>query len=134
MSIWGLSNFENDTAVEFLESLNLNGPGLIRITLESVFENAAVSDCEEALAASEIIAAIKGKPADELPESARDFIDNYLAEESPEQEPISALNELAADAIDLIVTNSQLRELWELSPDFDKWFANEVDLQKRLLD
>jgi hypothetical protein len=43
------------------------------------------------------------------------------------------MSERAADAIDFITAGSELRELWEETPDFEAWIATQVNLQQRLL-
>ena len=77
MSNPGFSNFEYDSANNFISDIILNGYGLIGIALERITDEAETPDiiaCEEALIAAEIIAAAGGQPAEDFPENAGEWI------------------------------------------------------------
>jgi hypothetical protein len=137
MSTWGLSNFENETANSFIADLEINGYGLINVAFEKILdetERATVTECEEALIAAEIVAAVNGQAAHDFPEDAAEWVLTILAPGSPENQEIANLSEKAADIIDKIVTDSELKDLWEDNPEYNTWFQAQVDLQKRILD
>ena len=52
---------------------------------------------------------------------------------SEEQESVIQLSEKAADVIDAILTDSELRDLWEESTLFEEWMQYQVQLQERIL-
>jgi hypothetical protein len=82
--------------------------------------------CAAALAAAEVIAALRGKPALELPEE----ITRWVA--TNPGDPGGELVDIAKRAVDAIAARSELKELWEESGDFDEWHATVNDLRVRL--
>lgn len=136
MSTWGFSNFENDTVAGFINNLNINGYGLIEVVLKRVIEDnePTVTECEEALIAAELVAAAMGKPSDEITEIVAEWVEENLPPGSAERGAVAALTEPAADAIDRIVTESELKELWQDHEAFSDWFNEQIELQNRLLD
>lgn len=137
MSNWGINNFENESATSFLADLDMNGYGLLEVALNRILEedsDPSIIECEEALVAAEMIAAAAGKPSPELPEEAAIWLTDCLPAGSSESEEVIALCEKAADVIDRIVTDSELKALWEEHEGFDDWFEMQVALQNRLLD
>ncbi len=132
----GLSNFDNESATNFIADIDMNGYGMIEIAITRMNDEddrPGLAECEEALIAAELIAAANGHPAHDISEDAREWILLHLPAGSVELAEILQLVNIAADAIDTIVTDSELRDLWEGNPDFDEWFNLQVDLQKRLL-
>jgi len=132
-----ISNFDNDSAENFLADMSTNGYGLITLSLERIIDNNTspdLTECEEAVVACEIIAAVAGRPAHDLPDDLREWISMFLADGTSEKEEILNLKDTAADVIDFLVTESELRDLWEEGNRFEIWFETMVDLQKRLLD
>ncbi|HMT28550.1 MAG TPA: DUF4259 domain-containing protein [Bacteroidia bacterium] len=136
MSNLGISNFDTETASDFISDIAMNGYGLIAIAIDRMNDeenDPSLIDCEETLVAAELVAAAVGTPAHDLPEDAREWVVTFLPKGSFENQEMVLLKEKAADAIDKIVTDSELRDLWEDNPDFDEWFQLQVDLQKRIL-
>ena len=137
MASFALSNFENESAETFINEVIINGYGLIRLSISRILEQESeptLSECEDALIAAEFIAATRGHAAHDLPDEVREWIQENLPAGSAEYDEISALNELAADTIDRIVADSELREFWEEHPEFNEWFEAQVELQERLLE
>ena len=136
MASFALSNFESESSETFISDVITNGYGLIRIAIEKITDQdeATLGDCEEALIAAEFIAAVGGHAAHDLPDEVRDWLALNLPAGSEEQQEIAALNELAADAIDRIVAQSELRDFWEEHPEFNEWIEAQVELQERLLE
>ena len=137
MARFALSNFENESSETFLSEVMTNGYGLIRLTIEKIVDQEnepTLSECGEALIAAELIAVAGGHAAHDFPDEAREWLQLNLPAGSEEQKEITGLNELAADAIDRIVANSELREFWEEHPEFKEWFEAQVELQERLLE
>ncbi len=136
MANTGISNFDTETASEFITDITLNGYGLIGVAIERLHDEdnrATLTECEEAIVAAEMVAAAIGNPSNEFPEDATEWLAMYLPKGSLENIEVCNLAIAAADAIDKIVADSELRDLWDDNPDFDEWFQIQVDLQKRIL-
>ncbi len=136
MSEAGFSNFENESAANFISEVIVNGYGLITIALDRITgetEPADIMECEEALIAAEFIAASCMQPASDFPENAAEWVAMNMVDGSMAQMEITALADKAAEAIDKIVTDSELKILWEETPYFQLWFKAQQDLQNRLL-
>jgi hypothetical protein len=135
MGAWGLLNFENDTALDFVSEIeeNSNGVGRIRSAIDII--NTATEDsyldsdlCIEALAAIEYIAAAKDQMAEDFPENAEEWL-------QPNKASLLGLRNIIAQskqAIDRIKHNSELKELWEETEDFEKWNKVLDDLNTRI--
>lgn len=90
-------------------------------------EYVEAADAEEALAAAEVVAALLGKPLEELPEPVEAFLQRNRG-----KKPGSELVRLAAKAVKRIQSSSELKELWESSDDAEKWDEVVEDLLSRL--
>jgi len=131
-----ISNFDTEVASEFITEISMNGYGLIGIAIERLLDEdirASLTECEEAIVASEMVAAAIGNPSIAFPEDATEWLAMYLPKGSLENIEVCKLAVSAADAIDKIMADSELRDLWDENPDFDEWFQLQVDLQKRIL-
>jgi hypothetical protein len=134
MGAWGHLNFENDTALDLVYEIEEKGADRIKIAIEAVNsrEEDAFLDsdlCTEALAAIEYIAAVKNKASEDFPEDAEEWLtpankDSLLA--------IRNLISNSKQAIDRIQHNSELKDLWEETEDFDKWTKVLEDLAARI--
>ncbi len=131
-----LSNFDTIPAEDFLEDLSINGYGLISVVLDRIIQNeetASLTDCEEGLIACEIVAAVSGNPAPDFPPELLEWLEMFVPPGSDDRGRIQSLSEKAADVIDRIVAESELKELWLESPDYNPWLETQVDLQNRIL-
>jgi len=130
MSGWGMGIFENDDSLDWIYDLADAG-SLARVSaaLDVIIRNKdeflELSDCRIALAAAEIIAAMHGDPSPDLPEEAEEWIGDKILENEN-------LRAKAEDAVVLILRNSELKEKWECSVNFEKWQIKIQNLQKRL--
>ncbi len=132
MGAWGIGTFENDDAVEWLDELQASADHAV---LQSAFEGTENGDeYLEApqgihiLCAGEIIAALQGQSASDLPEEARDWVQEHKSLD------VSSLIPIAIRKIDQVLdTGSELRELWqENEADFPAWSESVSSLQARL--
>jgi hypothetical protein len=128
MGAWGAGNFENDDALDWLAVLQAEGLPAAGAAIQDVLTLAddylEAPTCCAALAAAEVIAALRGRPAPRLP----DELVEWLARVSGD--PGEELTTNARNAVDAIRRSSELRELWE---DDEEW-KQEVDgLHARLL-
>ncbi len=132
-----ISNFEGETASNFLEDMSINGFGMIPMAINRIFDEddrPGLMECEEALVACEIIAAALGQPADDFPEDLNEWMGMFLPSGSEPHSQVCNLADKAAESIDRIVADSELRELWEESPVLEAWMDAQIKLQERILD
>ncbi|MFN5324969.1 MAG: DUF4259 domain-containing protein [Bacteroidota bacterium] len=132
-----ISNFEGETASNFLEDMSINGFGLIPMAIERMLDEddrPTLMECEEALVACEIVAAALGRPSEDCPDDLNEWMGMFLPVGSEPYDIVCNLAEKAAESIDRILTDSELRELWEESPVFEAWMDAQVKLQERILD
>jgi Domain of unknown function (DUF4259) len=141
MGAWGKKTFENDGAMDWLadfleepsETRILNAfsaqptaiqPGLIGKLLGKKAESIPGElEGEEVLAAAEVVAAILGRPSTTLPDELKNPPAISLS-------PTTVSKALAA--IDEIIKDSNLKECWEETDDFQAWKAEVEDLRTRL--
>ena len=104
MANWGTRNFENDVAQDWIFDLMDNkDAGLVADTLTRILNNSEtleMSDCEEALAAAEVVSALGGHPSEDFPEDPLDQIDTLALTATPE------LKEVATGAVMRIIEAS----------------------------
>ena len=79
-----------------------------------------------ALAAAEIVAAVRGKPGADLPKK-------LVAWQAGKSRPSDALLELARRAVAKVMQDSELKDLWVESGNPQAWEDGVKDLQARLL-
>jgi hypothetical protein len=128
MGAWGPGSFENDDALDLIVGLERDGAAAIRLALEDVTGLGArdyleAPQASSAIAASEVVAAVRDGERSRLPHAAQDWLDGHgesLA--SPE------FTALAHRAVARILTQSELKDLWEeggAGPQSEAW-ANGV--------
>ena len=133
MGAWGVGNFENDSAMDWVWDLKKSKRlKLLESTVSNVLDSKEyiVADLGSiGLAAAEVVAALNGKPLDRLPEDVSDWV------KSQRRRPDLKLTERAREAVQRIKTEeiSELKQLWEEGdePPTD-WYAAVDDLIKRL--
>jgi hypothetical protein len=123
MGAWGHLNFENDTALDLVYEIEEKGADRIKTAIEAI--NSREEDgfldsdlCSEALAAIEYIAAVKDKASEDFPEDAEEWLT------PANKESLLAIRDLikkSTQAIDRIKHNSELKDLWEETEDFEGW-------------
>ena len=127
---WGVGNFENDEAADWVYELERSHClAILLVALEPVTgaeDYLDAVDCTIALGASEVIAAVNGRPSSDLPLEVADLVG---------RQQISELVEaviLARQAVTNIAAESELQELFEESDEFESWLAILSDLGNRL--
>lgn len=131
MGAWGIGNFENDTALDWVGALqDADDPAaFIAVTLQRVVAETDYLDADascEALAAAEVVAARLDTPAADFPDELRSWLGESTRFES------TSLVEEANNAVLRITTDSELKDLWEESEDLDEWQALQQNLLSRL--
>jgi hypothetical protein len=134
MGAWGTGVFENDTACGWAYDLKeASDLSLIESTLDKVIKIGAeyldASDAEEALAAAETVARLKGNWG--IRDSATETMDKWV--ETTRLIPPQALIEKALKAIERTISGpSELLELWGEVEGFTAWEEAVKDLSRRL--
>ena len=138
MGILGASPFENDDAREWLEGLDAgDGAAPVIALLRRASEGASdphldARTAATGLAAAELVAALRGHPAPDLPRAAQDWVAAQAAAAPTGDAPDEGTLALATRVLDFVVTSSALAELWSQRPDADHWRARLDDLRMRL--
>lgn len=133
MGSWGVLPFENDDALDWVWELeDAENFAVLELALEDVAlaeaeDYVEAPAAEEALAAAEVVAALLGKPLEDLPEPVEAFL-----EQNRGKKPNADLIDLAVKAVKRVKKSSELKELWEASDDAEKWDEAVDDLLSRL--
>ena len=135
MGAWGINNFENDAALdwiaEFAEKQSID-------KIEGLFTDAIEDDEPDVdlgsavLAAAELLAIAQGNEPEEFDDT---FLEDHEIDLESIQEWLDAdLINLALNAVEKIseATDSELRSLWEEADELDHWLHVVVDLKKRV--
>lgn len=128
MGAWGAGPFDNDTASDWVWSLEDLDPQALRDLLRATAraEYLEAPEGAEALAAAEVVAAAAGAPTDPLPDEVRAWI---AANPAPASEDD---RRLAANAVRRVCrSDSELAELWA-EVEEDDWTDHCEDLLARL--
>lgn len=132
MSVLETGNFGNDEATDWLFDLEETyGAELLAEAFDVITKGEfhEQSDCCIALAAAEIVAAAKGKPAPDFPDDARKWLGN---QDTSDLAKIKALSKKAIAAVKKIQAKSELRDQWEESDEWHSWNMVVEGLLKRL--
>lgn len=135
MGAWGVDTFENDTACDWKYGLEeISDLSYVETSLNSVLEAADDYIDEESgaggLAACEVIARLKGAWGKR--DSYTEMLDKWV--EAHPQQPSPAIVQLATQVIDAILSeNSELREIWEDSGDYEAWRSSVLELRERVV-
>jgi hypothetical protein len=135
MAAWGIHNFENDDAVEWIAAFS-EKQSIDKI--ERLFSDAIEDDepnenlGSTVLAAAELLAIAQGNEPEEFDETLLDDYEIDL-ESIHEWVDVDLIN-LAIHAVDKISESedSELRQLWEEADELDHWLLVVLDLKKRL--
>ncbi len=134
MGAWSHEPFGNDTACDWAYELEGQRDfSHTARTIQSVLDNGAgyleVSPATEAVAAAEVLARSLGRGTQH--DTYTEDVDAWLA--TVDAKPSSELLRLADQALSRILgPDSELRELWEESQEFDAWKASVETLQAAL--
>lgn len=130
MGAWGVGTFENDDAGDWVYRLEESeGLKLLTDTLSPAADPTGYLEaptCTEALAAAEVVAALAGRPAPDLPEEVQAWVKAHRAKVP------SDLRELALRAVDQVAGDSELKELWQESDEMEAWSDRVQELRGRL--
>lgn len=132
MSAWGISNFENDTAMDWVDYLIQENKGVNFKDFVNTFIDDFASDqttlieCSKFLTVAETIAGLVGNPAIDFPEELADWIEKkYIKIEQ------TTLNK-TKEGVKLVMLDSEAKEMYLDSGYFKSWEKAQKDLIKRL--
>lgn len=130
MGAWSEGNFDNDDASDWMWELESADDVSV---LEEAFaainqspEHLETPDCSVAVAAAEVVAALREHPSSKLPDEAHAYVARVG------KPPSRALVAAALAALKRIKTKSELQELWDKTPNRAKWHAAIEELEGRL--
>lgn len=130
MGAWGYGNFENDTVLDWIEELlETQDMNLLSESIELVLEDNYL-DADTAciaIGAIEILAALQYRPGKEI-------YDNDELEDWIKQHKGLGKNllEKAQNALEKILAESELKELWEETEKYVDWVNTIKELKNRL--
>lgn len=134
MGAWGTGIFENDDVLDWkADLLDSDDIELIEETIEEVLEEEYIESdlASNALGAIEILAALQGKPGQEILNSQSNTEDLYEWIDAHKGKGKNLIFK-AKRAIKKIKKDSELQELWEESGEYSSWLNTLNDLESRL--
>lgn len=131
MGAWGIGNFENDDALDWTAELKVAvNPEVVAKPLRSLEGKIGgyleAPECSVALAAAEVVAALFGRASASLPAGVIEWVATHRV--TPER----TLVDSARRAVEAILSNSELKELWTESDMLSAWRALQCELLSRL--
>jgi hypothetical protein len=123
---WGVGNFQNDDAMDFVADVEETGWSAVTTALNSVAESdyLGAGDAARALAAAELVARALGHPAADLPE--------IELNRTPPIEKLAQFNTLALTVLARVRDRSELAKLWDEAGEAESWRAELIGLKDRL--
>ncbi|MCA9552127.1 MAG: DUF4259 domain-containing protein [Myxococcales bacterium] len=129
MGAWGAGYFENDDAQDWLGELEEAGMDAIQSALLVADEEEIDAvDGARAVAAAVVVLAMAGSTVKDMPEELEAWLEEHA------KRPDAQLMERAQTAMHAVFEDSELRDVWEESDDFDHWSKLMRQLIKRLDD
>lgn len=131
MGAWGYGSFDNDDALDWVNQLERSKDlSAIARALNNIADKSEgyleAPDCTIALAVAEVVAALAGNPSPSLPEEVTHWL---RVHKGADADTVSK----AKQAVNVILLNSELKELWQESGEFEQWRAVVTDLLSRLV-
>ena len=130
MGAWAEGSFDNDDAGDWVWELKeAEDTAVLEEVFSVVTDNEdflEAPDCSIAIAAAEVVAAMRKRPAAKLPSEVKAYVTRVGDGASPD------LVEAALTALNRVRTKSELQELWDESKDAEKWRKAVEELESRL--
>ena len=130
MGAWAAGSFDNDDAGDWVCELpDAEDTSVLEEAFSRVIEcdgYLEAPDCSVAIAAAEVVAALRQRPGVEPPEQVGAFVSRIASPPSP------ALGALALRALERVKTKSELQELWDESDSRAEWHQAVTELEGRL--
>lgn len=132
MSAWGISNFENDTALDWVSAVvQQKEVSNLTKTIDSFVSDfksneTTLIDCSRFLTIAEVVAGLVGSPAEDFPEELSDWIEvKYLKLDK-------STIDTTIKGVSLVLLDSEAKEMYLDSGYFKSWEKAQKDLIKRL--
>ena len=124
MGAWGAGGFENDTALDFIATIE-RVDDLAAVLAAKPGEKIDADTASTIIAAAECVAAMLGRPANDIP-------DGVAARLSGFGKPQAALLERTREQVSMVISHSELTELWAESDNADQFNLAMTGLIDRL--
>lgn len=129
MGAWGYGNLENDTVLDWVvELLGTQDLSLISESIEMVFDDSYLDadTASIAIGAIEILTALQNRPGkEEYDDELEEWINQHKGQGTN-------LLVIAQKALGKILIESELKELWEETEEFEDWVKTIKELEGRL--
>jgi hypothetical protein len=137
VGIWGLEGAATDDSLVWLEGLDpREGTAPVDRVLRRVADapdpRIEPARAQVALAAAELVAALHGHPNPSLPPAGRAWVEAVGGARGLRSDADLDMLVLATRALDLVVTSSQLADLWSERDGDERWRLALDDLRMRL--
>jgi hypothetical protein len=129
MGTWGTGSFDNDAALDWLDTLERLDLEALVIAFQTIAEEDERIETEQAriaVAAAEAVAAARGHAAPDLPGELTEWVGAHGREVDAD------LVREATDAITRVRENSDLKDMWEEGDSAAEWDAAIANLLERL--
>ena len=132
MSAWGISNFENDTALNWIDNLIEHSDiDSINSTI-NIFvsdfdpEETSLIECSKFLALVELLAGLRCNPNEDVPDELTDWIEGKYIEVNED------VVKKAKEGVALVLKDSEAKEMYWDSGYQKSWIEAQNSLIKRL--
>lgn len=132
MTLKGFTIYDNDSYKKLLDQVATEGKEPLIRCFEPVIARrdlATLDECEMALAASDLIASLNGRSSGKMPDDLVQQIKNLGLNLNINDQVLN----IAADIIDILGSDSELKDLWKETEHYDEWTNHLIDIQNRLL-
>jgi hypothetical protein len=131
MGAWGISAFENDDGLDWLgDFCDEPGEELLKdafVPVNEIDDDYLESpEASNALIAAEVVAFLLNSPSSDFPEHSKECMENLQIKLSDD------LVSNAVKAVERVKSDSELKELWEETDNFQEWNKVVNDLIGRL--
>jgi len=137
MGAWCTDNFSNDIAADWVAALEKSkGTKFLMSPIERVLQNTGylqIEECSEALAASEVVAAAVSSDYSIAPENVQTWLNTkkgFIFAKTPQIN--STHSTQAINVVKRILNDSELKELWQDSNEFENWQGKQHILLEKL--
>lgn len=123
MSAWGSGPFENDAALDYVSEIQSVEHLARAVRFLDSSEEVGIDQASRIIAAAECVAAMRGHPHGDLP----DALAQRLAEFG---EPLDDLYDNARDAVSMVISSSDLSDVWAATSeraDFNRAMTDLID-------
>lgn len=124
MGAWGAGGFENDTALDFVATIE-SVDDLTAALASKPGEKIDADTASTIIAAAECVAAMLGRPADDIPEDLAVRLSGF-------GRPQAALLEKTRNQVSMVISHSELSELWAEADNADQFNLAMTGLIDRL--